>query len=55
MLLGRSIRTSKLPPPPSSAEMLRKALNVLDVLGCTYEVGWRGTTYTRKEREVTYP
>ena len=42
------IKPSTLPPPPSPEERLRKALNELDALDCTYEVHFRKNLYMRQ-------
>ena len=51
------IKPSTLPPPPSPEERLRKALNELDALDCTYEVHFRKNLYMRQRASdaITFP
>lgn len=41
-----------LPPPKSDLEKLQDALEILNRLGCEYEIKLRQTTYTRRMEEV---
>lgn len=45
---------SKIPPPKSDYDKLLDALDVLNRMGCEYEIRFRQMTF-KKTAEVSYP